>query len=70
VEVFSSSEGEQYVQLGQKKRVTVREFKGEPQQFISTYNNVVNKQQARFLLIFVNFMVKTRTKNQERKAFA
>jgi hypothetical protein len=29
VEVFSSSEGEQYVQLGQKKRVTVREFKGK-----------------------------------------
>ncbi|KAG2145994.1 transcriptional Coactivator p15-domain-containing protein [Suillus bovinus] len=32
VEVFSSSEGEKYVKLGQKKRVTVREFKGEPQQ--------------------------------------
>ncbi|KAG2345511.1 activated RNA polymerase II transcriptional coactivator p15 [Suillus weaverae] len=29
VEVFTSSEGEQYVQLGQKKRVTVREFKGK-----------------------------------------
>ncbi|KAG2059163.1 PC4-domain-containing protein [Suillus hirtellus] len=27
VEVFTSSEGERYVQLGQKKRVTVREFK-------------------------------------------
>jgi hypothetical protein len=31
VEVFTSSEGERYVQLGQKKRVTVREFKGELQ---------------------------------------
>ncbi|KAG2368038.1 transcriptional Coactivator p15-domain-containing protein [Suillus spraguei] len=29
VEVFTSSEGEKYVQLGQKKRVTVREFKGK-----------------------------------------
>ncbi|KAG1802853.1 transcriptional Coactivator p15-domain-containing protein [Suillus plorans] len=29
VEVFTSSEGERYVQLGQKKRVTVREFKGK-----------------------------------------
>lgn len=29
VEVFTSSEGEKYVQLGQQKRVTVREFKGK-----------------------------------------
>ncbi|KAG1858129.1 transcriptional Coactivator p15-domain-containing protein [Suillus subluteus] len=29
VEVFTSSEGEKYVELGQKKRVTVREFKGK-----------------------------------------
>ncbi|KAG1732223.1 transcriptional Coactivator p15-domain-containing protein [Suillus paluster] len=29
VEVFTSSEGERYIQLGQKKRVTVREFKGK-----------------------------------------
>lgn len=29
VEVFTSPEGEKYVQLGQKKRVTVREFKGK-----------------------------------------
>ncbi|KAG1828984.1 transcriptional Coactivator p15-domain-containing protein [Suillus variegatus] len=29
VEVFTSSEGERYVHLGQKKRVTVREFKGK-----------------------------------------
>ncbi|KAG2119647.1 transcriptional Coactivator p15-domain-containing protein [Suillus discolor] len=29
VEIFTSSEGDRYVQLGQKKRVTVREFKGK-----------------------------------------
>ncbi|KAG1742821.1 transcriptional Coactivator p15-domain-containing protein [Suillus lakei] len=29
VKVFTSPEGERYVQLGQKKRVTVREFKGK-----------------------------------------
>lgn len=29
VKVFTSPDGERYVQLGQKKRVTVREFKGK-----------------------------------------
>ncbi|OAX43304.1 PC4-domain-containing protein [Rhizopogon vinicolor AM-OR11-026] len=29
VNVFTSSEGERYVELGQKKRVTVRDFKGK-----------------------------------------
>ncbi|KAG2078981.1 PC4-domain-containing protein [Suillus decipiens] len=29
IEVFTSPEGDKYVQLGQKKRVTVREFKGK-----------------------------------------
>jgi hypothetical protein len=31
VKVFTNPEGERYVDLGQKKRVTVREFKGEHQ---------------------------------------
>ncbi|KAJ8587451.1 RNA polymerase II transcriptional coactivator, partial [Rhizopogon salebrosus TDB-379] len=29
VKVFTNPEGERYVDLGQKKRVTVREFKGK-----------------------------------------
>lgn len=49
VEVFTSPEGESYVELGQKKRVTVREFKGKHE--LHAYSNMLLTANAGKILV-------------------